>query len=224
MNPVIIGLGVVLVVVLVYMIFGNYFTGTTSVAKEQDMTKSIAAITADQLSVPDAQRYSYGLWIYVNAWPTGTTPTPIFTRTNDMKLVLSGTTGTLELVVYKGTSISADKTIQITNNFPLQKWTYITISKDNTTVDLYLDGKLVKSVAISTTHKPDTTNPINFEIIKNGSAFMAKFTRRPRVADPQSVWNDYMGGSGTGTVGNGKLNVNLSLLKDNVETSKFAIW
>lgn len=224
MNPVIIGLGVVLVVVLVYMIFGNYLTGTTSVAKEQDMTKSIAAITADQLSVPDAQRYSYGLWIYVNGWPTRPTPTPIFTRANDMKLVLSGTTGTLELVVYKGTSISADKTIQITNNFPLQKWTYITISKDNTTVDLYLDGKLVKSVAISTTHKPDTTNPINFEIIKNGSAFMAKFTRRPRVADPQSVWNDYMGGSGTGSAGNGKLNVNLSLLKDNVETSKFAIW
>ena len=224
MNPVIIVLGVVLVVIIVYMIFGNYLTGTTSVVKEQDMTKSIAAITADQLSVPDAQRYSYGLWIYVNAWPTGPTPTPIFTRANDMKLVLSGTTGTLELVVYKGTSLSADKTIQITNNFPLQKWTYITISKDNTTVDLYLDGKLVKSVAISTTHKPDKTSPINFEIIKNGSAFMAKFTRRPRVADPQSVWNDYMGGSGTGSAGNGKMNVNLSLLKDNVETSKFAIW
>ena len=97
MNPVIIGLGVVLVVVLVYMIFGNYLTGTTSVAKEQDMTKSIAAITADQLSVPDAQRYSYGLWIYVNAWPK--TETFIFDRPNDMKLVLVGTTGTLNLVV-----------------------------------------------------------------------------------------------------------------------------
>jgi len=224
MNPVIIGLGVVLVVVLVYMIFGNYLTGTTSVAKEQDMTKSIAAITADQLSVPDAQRYSYGLWIYVNAWPTGTTPTPIFTRTDDMELKLSGTTGTLELVVYKGTGASTDKLITITNNFPLQKWTYITISKDNTTVDLYLDGKLVKSVAIATNHKPDEQSSINFGLVKGGSAFLAKFTRRPRVADPQSVWNDYMGGSGTGTTGNGKMNLNLSLLKDNVETSKFAIW
>ena len=230
MNPVIIGLGVVLVVIIVYMIFGNYLTGTTSVAKEQDMTKSIAAITADQLSVPDAQRYSYGLWIYVNAWPKtlnatgGVISTPIFTRENDMDLQLTGTTGTLVLVVYKGTSSSANKEIQITNNFPLQKWTYITISKDNTTVDLYLDGKLVKSVAIETTHKPDATSPINFGLVKDGSAFLAKFTRRPRVADPQSVWNDYMGGSGTGTAGNGKLNVNLSLLKDNVETSKFAIW
>jgi hypothetical protein len=215
------------------MIFGNYFTGTTSVAKEQDMTKSIAAITADQLSVPDAERYSYGLWIYVNAWPktlnsSGVViPTPIFTRVNDMELNLTGTTGTLGLYVYKGqkngTTVST-KEITITNNFPLQKWTYITISKDNTTVDLYLDGKLVKSVAISTTHKPDKTSPINFGLVKDGSAFMAKFTRRPRVADPQSVWNDYMGGSGTGSAGNGKMNVNLSLLKDNVETSKFAIW
>jgi hypothetical protein len=222
MNPAIIVLGVVLVVIIVYMIFGNYLTGTTSVAKEQDMTKSIAAITADQLSVPDAQRYSYGLWIYVNAWPT--TYTSIFTRASDMNLQLSGTTGTLELVVDKGET-SSNKTITITNNFPLQKWTYITISKDNQTVDLYLDGKLVKSVAISTRHSPDTTSPINFGLVKDGgSAFLAKFTRRPRVADPQSVWNDYMGGSGTGTAGNGKLNVNLSLLKDNVETSKFAIW
>ena len=221
MNPAIIVLGVVLVVIIVYMIFGDYLTGTTSVAKEQDMTKSIAAITADQLSVPEAQRYSYGLWIYVNAWPT--TDTSIFTRVSDMNLKLSGTTGTLKVFVDKGET-SSDKEITITNNFPLQKWTYITISKDNTTVDLYLDGKLVKSVAISTTHKPDTTSPINFGLVTNGSAFLAKFTRRPRVADPQSVWNDYMGGSGTGTAGNGKLNVNLSLLKDNVETSKFAIW
>ena len=226
MNPVIIGLGVVLVVIIVYMIFGNYLTGTTSIAKEQDMTKSIAAITADQLSVPEAQRYSYGLWIYVNAWPT--TDTSIFTRVNDMDLKLSGTTGTLNVIVYNGqkTENTSDpnKEIIITNNFPLQKWTYITISKDNTTVDLYLDGKLVKSVAIDSAHSPDKTSPINFGLVTNGSAFLAKFTRRPRVADPQSVWNDYMGGSGTGTAGNGKMNVNLSLLKDNVETSKFAIW
>jgi hypothetical protein len=227
MNPAIIALGVVLVIVIVYMVFGNYLTGTTSVAKEQDMTKSIAAITADQLSVPDAQRYSYGLWIYVNAWPK--TETFIFDRPDDMKLVLLGTTGTLNLVVYNGhkTTVPAtpNKTITITTNFPLQKWTYITISKDNTTVDLYLDGKLVKSVAIDIDHKANATSSINFGMVRDGgSAFLAKFTRRPRVADPQSVWNDYMGGSGTGTTGNGKMNVNLSLLKDNVETSKFAIW
>ena len=60
-------------------------------------------------------------------------------------------------------------------------------------MDLYLDGKLVKSVAISTRHSPDITSPINFGLVKDGgSAFLAKFTRRPRVADPQSVWNDYM--------------------------------
>jgi hypothetical protein len=220
MNPVIIGLGVVLVVMIVYMIFGDYLSGTTSVAKEQDMTKSIAAIPAENLSVPNSQRFSYGLWIYVNQWPTATSS--IFKRAKDMELKLDGTTGKLIVDVKTSTDTTGTTTI-VTNNFPLQKWTHIIVSFDNTTMDLYLDGKLVKSVSISS-HTPNSSSAINFTPISGGSAFMSKFTRKPQPIDPQTAWDDYMGGSGTGKNGDGKVNVNLSFLKDNIEAKKFTIW
>ena len=40
------------------------------------------------------------------------------------------------------------KTIEITDAFPLQKWTQIIVSADNQYVDAYIDGKLVKSSRI----------------------------------------------------------------------------
>jgi hypothetical protein len=236
MDPIIVGLGVALTVLITYMIISGYLTG--AVGKEQDMTKAISAISADSLSKPDAQRYMYGMWLYVNAWPTvGALPataavparTPIFTRNKDMELYLDGTTGKLVLNMLAAESTTTDTTkvqaITITNNFPIQKWVHIVISVDNKIVDLYLDGKLVKSVNISlTTRAPDVSSAITFTPLSSGSsAFMTKFSRVPAIADPQSVWNLYMQSSGTGTNGNGKLGVNLSLLKDNVETGKYAI-
>ena len=237
MDPIVVGIGVILTCVIAYMIIGSYLTG--AVGKEQDMTKAISSISADSLSKPDAQRYMYGLWLYVNAWPTaGALPatavvparTPIFTRNKDMELFLDGTTGKLVLNVLSDVSTTtvANKVqaITITNNFPIQKWVHIVISVDNQIVDLYLDGKLVKSVNISpATHVPDALSAITFTPLSSGSsAFMTKFSRLPTIADPQSVWNLYMQSSGTGTNGNGKLGVNLSLLKDNIETGKYAIW
>jgi hypothetical protein len=237
MDPVIVVIGVALTVVIAYMIISGYLTG--AVGKEQDMSKAISAISADSLSKPDAARYMYGMWLYVNAWPTaGALPatavvparTPIFTRNKDMELFLEGTTGKLVLNMLSAesttTAAASVQAITITNNFPIQKWVYIVISVDNKIVDLYLDGKLVKSVNISlTTHVPDASQPITFTMLPPGSsAFMTKFSRIPVIADPQSVWNLYMQSSGTGTNGNGKLGVNLSLLKDNVETGKYAIW
>jgi hypothetical protein len=37
----------------------------------------------------------------------------------------------------------------VTQNFPLQKWVYIITSLDNQFLDVYLDGKLVKSARLS---------------------------------------------------------------------------
>ena len=51
----------------------------------------------------------------------------------------------------------------ITNNFPLQKWTCILVSVDNKIIDVYLDGKLVKSIENKTTINSDASQGIGLK-------------------------------------------------------------
>jgi hypothetical protein len=113
------------------------------------------------------------------------------------------------------------KTIIVSNNFPLQKWVYITVSVDNTIADIYLDGKLVKSIPIPLV----VTNASKSVVFGGGyNAYISQFQRWTTEIDPQTVWDTYMKNSGGMTDMVGNYNVNLSLLKDNVVSSNFALF
>ena len=38
--------------------------------------------------------------------------------------------------------------VKLTQNFPLKKWTYVTISVDNSYIDSDIDGKLIRSIKL----------------------------------------------------------------------------
>ena len=119
-------------------------------------------------------------------------------------------------------TVSPSTKINITNNFPLQKWVYLVISIDNTVADCYLDGKLIKSVKI-TQVAPDKTADVKFGL--GVDAYIAQFQRWTNPLDPQSVWKAYAAGSGSSLAGtDSNYNVALSVLKDNVITSKLTLY
>jgi hypothetical protein len=197
------------------------------------MKDKITAITASQLTRPDATRYSYNIWVYTDR-PIGG-DIYIFNRINDLGLYINGTTSKLNLKLHRrvGTNPANEldtKSYEITNNFPLQKWVFVTISVDNSTIDMYLDGKLVKSVidtvtSDNTRHMPDGTSPIEFGVI-NGT-YMTKFSRTTSRSDPQTAWGLYMKGSGSKKgIGNlvNRYNMKLSLMKDNVLSKSVSLF
>jgi hypothetical protein len=99
---------------------------------------------------------------------------------------------------------------------------YLTISIDNTVADCYLDGKLIKSVKISQVG-PTTSGNIMFG--SGIDAYIAQFQRWTNPLDPQSAWNAYVAGSGSSLAGaDSNYNVALSVLKDNVITSKLTLY
>jgi hypothetical protein len=121
----------------------------------------------------------------------------------------------------------------ITDNFTLQRWVYLVISVDNLFVDLYLDGKLVKSVKMVNLPYQDNLNIVSVNISeadakkKASTVFgylpgfmLAKFQRWETPLDPQSVWNYYMQGNGQGGSGS-KYKVNLDFVKDNKLTTQW---
>jgi hypothetical protein len=223
MDYIIILLATILIVVIAYMISTTVST-TTTISKEVDMKDKTADISASTLTRPDATRYAYNIWVYMDK-PASLSDSPIFNRANDLGLFINGATSTLTLKLYRK---NAATTYQITNNFPLQKWTLVTVSVDNSTIDMYLDGKLVKSVidaSDSNRHMPDATSSIVFGVLPG--TYMTKFSRVLSPSDPQTAWGLYMEGSGSKRgLSNlaSRYNVNLSLMKDNVLANSFSLW
>jgi hypothetical protein len=189
------------------------------------------AITTDAIKTPNTIRYSYGLWVYVNSWPTnGATLFSVSdgaaagaTTLLDLKLA----TSTLKLTTDIRSADNTSHPIDITNNFPAQKWTHVIISVDASVVDVYLDGKLV----ISTVIKDTNGNPTNSRVssqpqINFGSGYdiyLSKFQRWTFVTDPQSAWYNYY--AGNGLVGSGDVyGAKLSILQNNISQQDFKLF
>jgi hypothetical protein len=224
MDYIIILLATILIVVIAYMISTAVST-TTTMSKEVDMKDKTADISASSLTRPDATRYAYNVWVYMDKPVSGASDVAIFNRAEDLGVFINGATSTLTLKLKRKNTTT---TYQITNNFPLQKWVLITISVDNSTIDMYLDGKLVKSVidvSDINRHMPDATSPITFGVLPG--TYMTKFSRVLSPSDPQTAWSLYMEGSGSKKgLSNlaSRYNVNLSLIKDNVVANSFSLW
>ena len=247
MNYIIVALSVIIIVILLYVAFKSYFSNVSTLTQQTslaDSTKPVPNVVATNLQKPDATRYAYGVWIYVNTLNAPTVKTVIFSRNKDIVVYLDQATATLYAVLNPDTTglsggattntpivVSNNETtilqtgstkIAITNNFPLQNWVYLAISIDNIVADCYLDGKLVKSVKIAQV-APNKTGDIIFGL--GIDAYIAKFQRWTNPLDPQSAWNAYVAGSGSSLAGtDSNYNVALSVLKDNVITSKLTLY
>jgi hypothetical protein len=243
MNFIIVILSVIIIVILFYIAFKSYFSNVSTLKNQSslaDPTKPVEKIVAANLQIPNSTRYAYGIWIYVNTLNSPSSKSVIFSRNNDIVVYLdqmnstltaiinpnisSGISATAPIVVSNEDALvkSTSTKINITNNFPLQKWVYLVISVDNTVVDCYLDGKLIKSVKakqVNPTRESDLVFGLGFD------AYIAQFQRWTNPLDPQSVWNAYVSGSGTTLAGtDSNYNVALSVLKDNVITSKLTLY
>ena len=244
MNYIIVALSVIIIVILFYVAFKSYFLNVSTLTKQTslaDISKPVPDIVSTNLEKPNATRYAYGLWIYVNTLTAGANPpkSVLFSRNKDIVVYLDQKTSTLFAVVNPNAAglqatapivVSNEDTllqsgstkIAITNNFPLQKWVHVALSVDNTVADCYLDGKLIKSVRIAQV-SPDKDAKITFGL--GIDAYIAQFQRWTAPLDPQSAWNAYVAGAGSSLAGtDSNYNVALSVLKGNVITSKFTLY
>ena len=232
MDTVVIILGTIVVVLVIYLICTKYFAGVSTLLKQVSLTTQPPSIVATSIQKGDSTRFAYGLWVYINQWEPG--QKLIFAREEEIAVYLDKDANLICILnptkdnyenLRGATKPTADtntqKTITVSNNFPLQKWVYITVSVDNTIADIYLEGKMVKSIPIPQV-KPSSDKEIVFGSGYN--AYISQFQRWTTEIDPQTVWSTYMKSSGGNGVSMGNYNVNLSLLKDNAVASNFSLF
>ena len=88
---------------------------------------------------------------------------------------------------------------------------------------------MIKSVFVGNNVSPPFQNmQVNSSIVFGGGwdCYISKFERTPKPTDPKTAWDKYMEGNGGSTVGNAlcNINVNISVLKDNIETNSFSLF
>ena len=109
-------------------------------------------------------------------------------------------------------------------NVPIQKWVNMTISIYGRSLDVYLDGKLVRTCVMPGVAKIDSTAPVYVTPEGGFSGYTAKFQYYPNELDPQTVWNIYQKGYGASVLGNMfNYKIKVSLMEGDTEDSSITI-
>ena len=81
----------------------------------------------------------------------------------------------------------------VINNIPIQKWTHVVVSVFNNSIEVYLDGKLVKTKALRGFPKP---NLQNMHVCPNGgfNGFIANLNYSNMTLPSNEIYNIYKSG------------------------------
>ena len=232
----------VLIIVLIYVVYQMMTNPTTTVSDLSDASTSVVVPSSKtESNSTGTNNYGYSVWLYIDAWRTNGTSTinkNILTRTNSnvplFQLHLDNNQNNLMLVMN-----STDKPCMI-RNVSLQKWINITMSVYGNTVDLYLDGKLVRTcvmtsmpASLSSTddlyigggyNMDSTTNIITGE---DGDlqGFISNVVYNADYFSPEQAWNIYSAGySGAGMFNFlHSYKLNFSITNNNQTLGQFSI-
>jgi len=227
---------IVAILVLLYVLYAYFTDSSSELVQTASLLTPVPPIS--NISGPKNTRYAHSVWIYVNTWDNNTDKV-IFSRADNLKLYLDKTSPVLKLDVTMNNHTAATpsiETMNITNNFPLQKWVNVTISMDNQFTDAYIDGKLVRSQRF---FKKTENNGSAIPIVPPGKeipvylgntggnfdAYATQFRRWTTPIDPETAWDVYMKGNGSSKMASAlnDIGIDLSILQNNEEIKKFSL-
>lgn len=226
MNYTLVILGIVLLLVI-YILYKVLDEKSRSVASKMDLKVTNQSVAVENTGKADSTRYYISTWIYVNNLADIASGTPIYKLENSSTKYLELLLTSSAVLKYKIMDTQpTEQTYTIMSNFPLQKWVNIIISVDNDTVDLYIDGKLIRSHKVEKGIQQITKTGTNIIFGSPVDAYLAKMERQPNAMDPTNAWNKYMEGNGGNYFSRMFANYggNFTLTKDDLDVQEFKLF
>lgn len=226
---------VILIIVIIYMIMW-FFSKSTQLTRMANGNEQQIILASSLANSKNSNNYTYSTWFYINDWNYRFGEPKIILGRLDKdnnpgpSITLDAMENNLNVAVAcypLSNSASAAPIIHQCNvsNIPLQKWVNLIVSLYGRTLDLYLDGKLVRTCVLPGVAKvnPDT----NILITPAGgfNGWTTNFQYWSSASNPQEAYNIYKAGFGGSTLGNifNKFRIKVSFLTDNQERSSFEI-
>lgn len=121
-----------------------------------------------------------------------------------------------------GDSLTEEITIE---NINIQKWVNIVVTFNNRTLDVYINGKLVKSRPFKNIINAKHNGGIEVGNEQGFGGYIAKTQYYPYFITPAKAWKIYRGGFGDMFASAlNKYNLSVTFYEDNVERNKFSIF
>lgn len=213
----------IILIVLIYVLYKLLSKTTTKVSGFSD-----ASITINGASQPKTQNNAFSFWFYISSWTSGQKePLIKLNQGSDIYMSAKLDAANNTLIIEIKSTVDNKATVATVNitDIRLQKWNHIIISVNGNVVDVYLDGKLVKTKIASSI--PSTTTS-EFKPTIGGSGnkgFISSALYKNDYITPEEAWNIYsMGYTGAGLFDFvNRYKLNFSITKDDQEAVSFSV-
>lgn len=241
---------VVLILMLLRYILIDPYTLQNIQNGQTTSTITASTLATNGTNTPSSN-FAYSIWFYINNWNyrygenkvifgrmgatgggsnssitgvSGIDPCPTVVlgpRQNNLDIYLSCFPGADQQPTTAGGN-SVVKKCSVTN-VPIQKWVNLTFSVYGRSMDIYMDGKLVRTCLLPGVAK--VKNSANIYVTPNGGfeGWTAKFQYYPNSLNPQDAWNIYTKGYSTWASMFNSYQVQLSLVENGTVQSSITI-
>ena len=244
---IILAIVVIVVVVLIY----NYFRSNKTHLSGLKSAKSSVKIQSKQLPHnKGSNNFAYSIWFYVSDWQYRLTEQKeILSRSSNStknnynpKITLAPYENNININIstypvsgeaQQNDSKQDDSNLShvqsnhdcVIRNFPLQRWVNLIISLNGRTLDVYLDGKLVRTCILPGVAKPFPDSDINITPEGGFSGWTSNLQYWSNPLNPQEAYDVYKNGYGGNSIGSffNKYKVKISYLVNNIEEGSFSV-
>jgi hypothetical protein len=193
---------IALALILFYITIEGALSGVTNFNYNSDLNVRQNSIEVTAIKEPTSRNFAYGMWLMLN----NGSDTMIFERKSELQLLLIGRS--LKLKINK-------------------KWVHLMVTiayNDKNTVsivDVYMNGKMVKSIQIWPPISPSDSNQsrITFGAL---DAKMVDFKRWTYSLSPQMVMDEYDKSNMKKSLGS--YSADVSILKNNVMAKRISLF
>jgi len=220
-------LAVVIILLLLYVIFKALTTTYTSLGTMQKWENK-TTLQGSNLPSNFKANSAISIWFYIKKWISGAKVIHFKkVDTTLFQVQFKASTNTIQIFPQSDTS-TPGKDCDI-SDFPLQKWVNLIISFNGSAMDVYVDGKMVKSCVVDGGSRlADTATIIlgdDAPAIKTADVgFITNVKLKATPIAPQEAWDIYsqgFGGSPWSDILN-KYKVKLSFIVDNQEQTSIS--
>jgi hypothetical protein len=227
----------VVVFLILYFLIRYLTVSNTLTSLSNAQTMQTLTLPANNSNQP-AGNFCYSLWVYVQDWSYRYGEQKVlFTRASAPPDTSDPDTGSPlvfldkyqnNLFVVVNTYSPSDSSrksnsICMVENLPVQKWVHIYISVYQRELDVYLDGKLVRTMLMDNIAQPKDSEQVYVTPAGGFSGWTSKFQYFNQAGNPQQAWNLYRAGYGGSVFGNlfGNYHVKIALQSGDTENKSF---
>jgi hypothetical protein len=209
-----------------------FFRGYNELVETPVTAKEPYTISSENMK-PSNGHYTFSTWVYIDDWNYNHgTVKPILHKIGAdgasklFNMQLGSYTNDLTIEVE---SYSTDQTGTSTNtikieNINLQRWVNIIVSVNDRNVDVYLNGKLVKSEFMENVINTANFNASDLMITSSGGfgGYISKTRYYPHFITPKTAWSIYRDGFGDSLASAlNKYNMSVTFYEDSIEKKKY---